>query len=207
MQNFYIYTSNVRGDKGNCLYPNKVEVTNKDVFSQAMQFDHVCGAFKNNYRSNENFLESNVIPMDCDNDHSDSAKDWVYPIDVARTFPDCTFYVNYSRSHLKPKGSKSARPRFHIYFPIPTITSGTEYAELKKKIQAMLVYYVVLTDAPKGRFLTLFYVGTNTDVYEADFESIEQGFLFNYVYRMDEDWGRDEFVYISFKKSCFVEPS
>lgn len=71
----------------------------------------------------------------------------------------------------------------------------------------MLVYYVVLTDAPKGRFLTLFYVGTNTEVYEADFESIEQGFLFNYVYRMDEDWGRDEFVYISFKKSCFVEPS
>lgn len=141
MQNFILFTANVRGEKGNCLYPNKIEVTDEKVFERAMQYDHVCGTFKNNYRSNENFLESNVIPMDCDNDHSDNPQEWVYPVDVAKNFPDCNFYVNYSRSHLKPKGNKSARPRFHIYFPIPTITSGSEYAELKKKIQELFPYF------------------------------------------------------------------
>ena len=141
MLNFTLFTANVRGDKGNCVYPNRIEVTNREAFKEAMQYDHVCGAFRNNYRSNSNFLESNVIAMDCDNDHSDNPGSWVTPEEVAKAFGEVAFYVNYSRNHMKIKGSKSARPRFHIYFPIPTMTSGAEYNELKKRIQEHFPYF------------------------------------------------------------------
>ncbi|MDO4179051.1 MAG: phage/plasmid primase, P4 family [Phascolarctobacterium sp.] len=141
MQKFTIYIANVCGVSANCLYPKRVEVADAVSFAKAMLFDHVCGTYKNNYRANDNFLSSNVLPMDCDNDHSDNPADWVTPKDVAACFAGCAFAVSYSRNHLKAKGSKIARPRFHIYFPIPLVTSGREYAALKKRVQAAFPYF------------------------------------------------------------------
>lgn len=129
------------GNSSNCMYPNSVMVSDRDSFIQAISFDHVAGTFKGNYRSKDNFISSDCIPMDCDNDHSDDEKDWVTPFDVAMAFPDVCFYASYSRNHMKNKGSKSARPRFHVYFPTEEITDADEYAQYKEKIQAVFPYF------------------------------------------------------------------
>src|SRR3712207_2818569 len=118
MLTFNCYDATCIGNKNNCLYPNKVTVFDRDSFIKAISFDHVCGSFKGNYRSKDNFVSSDCIPMDCDNDHSDDPDEWVTPFDVAMAFPDVCFYASYSRNHMKDKGAKSARPRFHVYFPI-----------------------------------------------------------------------------------------
>ena len=141
MIDFTLFTADSFGDSANCLYANKVHITDMASFKQAIKLDHVCAAYKNNYRSNDNFLETDVLPMDCDNGHSDEPKDWVYPLDVAMAFPECPFLVSYSRNNMKVKGGKSARPRFHVYFPIARMTDGKAYAELKRKVQQVFPYF------------------------------------------------------------------
>lgn len=79
--------------------------------------------------------------MDCDNDHSDDPKDWVYPLDVVMAFPDVSLLVSYSRNNMKVKNGKAARPKFHVYFPILTMTDGKSYAELKKRIQEFFPHF------------------------------------------------------------------
>lgn len=129
------------GNSSNCIYPNSVMVSDRDSFIKAISFDHVCGKFKGNYRSKDNFISSDCIPMDCDNDHSDDEKDWVTLFDVALAFPGVCFFASYSRNHMKDKAGKSARPRFHVYFPIEEISNVDEYAEYKARIQAEFPYF------------------------------------------------------------------
>ena len=51
------------------------------------------------------------------------------------------FAVSYSRHHNLPKGDKSARPRFHIFFPIEIVSDEQEYADMKRKIADAFPYY------------------------------------------------------------------
>ena len=71
-------------------------------------------AYKQNYRSVDNFLKADCLPMDCDNDHSDDPDDWLTPFDVAMDFPGVGMIFVYSRSHMKQKGKRGPRPRFHV---------------------------------------------------------------------------------------------
>lgn len=164
MLNFTIYTADCIGNSGNCLYPNKMIVTDKESFIKATKMDHVTAKYKGNYRSKDNFEFSDCIPLDCDNDHSDNPKDWVTPFDIALEIPNVNFVASYSRHHMLNKGNKSARPRFHMFFPIPTITDAEEYVSAKKRITASLPYFD--TNAlDSARFL----YGTNSkdvEVYE-----------------------------------------
>ena len=121
MLNFTIYTADCAGNSGNCLYSNKMIVTDKESFIKATKMDHVTAKYKGNYRSKDNFEFSDCIPLDCDNDHSDNPNEWVTPLDIALEIPGVAFAVSYSRHHNLPKGDKSARPRFHIFFPIEIV--------------------------------------------------------------------------------------
>ena len=47
--------------------------------------------------------------------------------------------VSYSKSHNKAKGSRSARPRFHVVFPVTTITDAKQYENLKTEIDGLYV--------------------------------------------------------------------
>ena len=138
---FTLYTSNTVGKLSNCIYPNKTVITDEKSLADAVRFDHVTAEYKDFYRSNINFIGSDNIPMDCDNDHSDNEKDWITPLEVALAFPNVTFAVVYSRNNMKAKGSKSARPRFHVYFPIEQVTSSMEYTKLKKMIAARFPFF------------------------------------------------------------------
>lgn len=141
MLDFTVYTADCNGNSGNCLYPNKIVVTDKDAFIKAIKMDHVTAKYKGNYRSKDNFESSDCIPHDCDNDHSDNPDDWVTPFDIALEIPGVAFAASYSRHHNLPKGDKSARPRFHMFFPVLLVTDAEEYVAMKRRIAAVFPYF------------------------------------------------------------------
>ena len=136
------YTANCRGNAKNSLYPNKRVVDNEDDCMEVMAFDHVCAEFKNCRRSGDNFLSCDVDVMDCDNDHSDNPADWVHPEDLEEKIgKDVAFAVVPSRNHMKPKDGRSARPRFHVYFPHDPVADGDACAALKKAVQQKFPFF------------------------------------------------------------------
>ena len=141
MINFTVYSADCVGNSGNCLYPNKNIITDKESFIAATKMDHVAAKYKGNYRSKDNFEYSDCIPLDCDNDHSENPEDWLTPLDIALSIPGVVLAASYSRHHNLPKGDKSARPRFHVFFPIPKVTDGEEYSVMKRKIADAFHYY------------------------------------------------------------------
>ncbi len=140
--NMTFYRSNGRGNAKNCIYPKKCVVDNEDDCLEVMAFDHVCGKFADFRRSGENFLSSDVEVMDCDNDHSDDPADWIYPSDLERLLgKDVAFFAVPSRNNGKPKDGKSARPRFHVYFPHDPIIDREACAALKRAIQQKFPFF------------------------------------------------------------------
>ena len=136
-----VYTAECIGNASNCLYPNEVKIT--DEFSAKLAFakDMVCARYKNNYRNTVYFEVANALPGDCDNDHSDEPADWVTPEDIADLFADVSYVLHYSRHHMKPKGDKSARPRFHIVFLIDPERDADRYTALKQRLLAAFPFF------------------------------------------------------------------
>lgn len=93
---FTLYHADCIGQAGNCLYPHKVEVTDTDSLELAVSKGYVCAEYEGFYRSNDNFLGSDCLSMECDNDHSDNPADWKTPDDIADAFPDVEFAVHYT---------------------------------------------------------------------------------------------------------------
>lgn len=106
---------------------------------QAVQFDHVSAAFKNNYRMNSNFIQADHIAMDVDNDHTEKQSEWLDVNKLKDLLPNVAFMVSYSRHHMKQKGNLSSRPRFHVYFPIKVINDVDEYKNLKQRLAQKII--------------------------------------------------------------------
>jgi putative DNA primase/helicase len=138
---FTLYSADYIGAPGNCSYPHKIEVTDTASFAEAVSHDYVCAEYMNHYRNGDNFLGSDCLPVDCDNDHSENPEDWVTPEDVQSAFPGITFAVHYSRSHMREKNGKPARPKFHVLFPIEYMTDASAYSEMKKLVNAIFPYF------------------------------------------------------------------
>lgn len=136
-----ICTANCVGQAGNCSYPNRVIVVTPEQLQEAVKKDHVCAEFKGNYRSVENFIRSDVIVMDIDNDHTEEPAEWITPEKLEELFPNVEYLLAPSRHHLLDKEGKSARPRYHMYFPISEITDAGRYANMKKVIQSVYSFF------------------------------------------------------------------
>lgn len=136
-----ICTANCVGQAGNCSYPNRVTVVTPEQLQEAVKKDHVCAEFKGNYRSVENFIRSDVIVMDIDNDHTEEPAEWITPEKLEELFPNVEYLLAPSRHHLLDKEGKSARPRYHMYFPVSEITDAGRYANLKKAIQSVYSFF------------------------------------------------------------------
>ncbi len=93
MKPITIYTANRRGDKFNTFYPEKRVITSVEDMTDAAQYDQVFAEYKDNHRGNENFIRSDCLPVDCDNDHSDVETDWKTAADVEAAFPGVPFYL------------------------------------------------------------------------------------------------------------------
>lgn len=139
--NFTLYTADCTGDRRNCLYPHRTDINSAEDLAAAAGFDHVAASYAGDYRSVQNFLSSDVIVMDVDNEASDDPAVWVSPEDLAQEYSDLSYAVVPSRNHLKEKAGKSARPRFHVYFPIRPCTDASAYAALKREIQKQYPFF------------------------------------------------------------------
>ncbi len=136
-----LYTANVSGDKTNCKYPNKNEIEDAAALAKAVAMDNVCGHFKNDYRSNDNFISCDSIMMDCDNDHTEDPDRWITPEMVAAQIPDVQMMAVPSRNHMKVKDGKEPRPKHHYMFPIDETDDAEAVAELKTKIQKKFPFF------------------------------------------------------------------
>ncbi|QGT99525.1 DNA primase, phage associated [Candidatus Syntrophocurvum alkaliphilum] len=163
---FTLHTADCAGNLSNCIYSQKAVIEDKETFLKAIKFDHVTAEYKDNYRSKDNFIQADNVALDCDNDHSEDPKEWVTSSDVARVFSGIPFAVAYSRNHMKQKGNKSARPRFHVYFMIPITTDQIEYATLKQQIVSAFPYFDVnAIDSARLIFGT---DNADVEIYEGD---------------------------------------
>ena len=139
---FHVYSSISKvEDKFNTSYENKFEINDEASLIEAVSHDYVCARYKDNKRSNVNFICSDCITMDVDNDHSDNPDDWITSDRVAASFHNIKFAIHYSRNNMKMKNGKSARPKFHVLFPIKEITDAKEYSDMKRKIFAIFPYF------------------------------------------------------------------
>lgn len=129
-----IYTADCCGKASNCIYPKKVTCRSKKELKDAVSFDHVCAKYKENYRSNNNFILSDTVIMDLDNDHSENPNDWITEEVLDEIIPDVSYVLVPSRHHMQSKNNDTPRPRYHVYFPISEITNKDTYALFKRGI-------------------------------------------------------------------------
>lgn len=132
---FTLYTADCTGNAANCLYPNRQEIRSKEELLAATVRDHTFAAFDGNRRGIEHFIVSDVIPMDCDNDHSENPEEWYTVEALHRLYGDISHVILPNRHHLLPKGEHAARPRMHILFPCHPFTDADTYAKAKAAIQ------------------------------------------------------------------------
>jgi hypothetical protein len=154
-ESFTIYTANCCGERFNTSYPNKAVISCASDLKEAVAYDHVGARYgigfslkdksKKNpiqfHRANKDFKESNCLMLDCDNTETDDADKWVYPSKIAEDFPEVAHYIVISRNHMKKKGSKSPRPKFHVYFPIGIMIDVKAYMAFKKAIVSAYPYF------------------------------------------------------------------
>ena len=130
-----LFTANCAGNKANCSYPNKVIITSASELQKAVRADHVCAAYKDNYRSIDNFISSDCLVMDIDNDHSEDLAEWITEEKIASIFEDVDYVLTTSRHHMLSKEGKAARPKYHIYFPIEECSDANVYGAMKVSLQ------------------------------------------------------------------------
>lgn len=131
---FTLFTSSQVGNQTTTHYPNQIEVIDETILKQATHYDHVAASYQNHTRSTSNFVASNVIVMDIDNDHTEHPDDWVTEETIEELFDDYQYALVTSRSHMKPKGNKAERSKFHIYFPIESVSDAKAYVAIKEEL-------------------------------------------------------------------------
>ena len=138
------YKSNVLGMASNTRYPNEYEAkqtTKNDQIRQIFNKDYVCAQYKDNKRSADNFVISDCLALDCDNDHSDDPNAWITPEHIISEFDNVFMIFHMSRHNMLPKDGKSPRPRFHVFMWMDPVKNADAYAELKRKINSIWPYF------------------------------------------------------------------
>lgn len=140
MKKFILSLTKVRQNPKNIVFADTVEVTSVDELKASCLFDHVGAVLRDGYRSNKDFVTSNVVIMDCDNE-DDNPETWVTPEKVAEDLPGVEFAVVPSRHNMLPKGDKKPRPKFHVYFPIRDCADIEAYVGLKDELLRRCPYF------------------------------------------------------------------
>ena len=164
----FMYHADCTGNEKNCLYRHRVEITDEASLLEVVRHDYVCAEYQDGYRSNNNFIGSDCVAMDFDNDHSENPEDWVRPQQIVDALLGVTIAIHYSRNHMRIKKGKPARPKFHVMIAIDPVTDSKAYAAIKRKLAALLPF-VDMNALDSARFffgtedpLVEFYPGTKT---------------------------------------------
>jgi len=160
-----LYRANCRGNVNNNNYPIATTPTDALSLKSELSYDHTFIQFKGNRRSLDNFESITVITVDCDNDHSENEGDWYTVDDIHVKYSDVKHIIVTSRNHMKQKGNKSPRPRFHIIFWVgTTLYTPKEYTKLITRIQSDLPIY----DSNALDAARFFFANPDTEVFVHD---------------------------------------
>ncbi len=129
-----VYYGNCCGNAKNCLYSHKGITKSAEEFKAFLKYDHTFIQFKGDYRSKDNFIKANTVVFDCDNEFSDVSSEWIKPETIKNIFKNVKCIIYTSRNHMKKKGNKSPRPRFHVIFPVEPIVTASSFCELTAKV-------------------------------------------------------------------------
>ena len=156
-----LYHADCLGQERNCLYPHKVEITDEASLVEAVSHDYVCAEYRNSYRSNDNFIQSDCAVVEFDNDHSENPEDWIHPKQIIDALPGVTIAIHYSRNHMRIKNGKPARPKFHAMIAINPVTDAKKYAEIKWNLTKLLPFV-----DPRALDAAHFFFGTKDPLVE-----------------------------------------
>ena len=78
---FTLYVAKMRRQRKKLLLPRQNHRTDERTLASAVQFDYVAAEYLCSYRNVKNFVKSDCLVMDIDNDHSDNPRDWKTPDD------------------------------------------------------------------------------------------------------------------------------
>ena len=129
---------------GNTRYPHEYEAkqtTSEDKIRQIFNKDYVCAQYKDGKRSADNFVISDCLALDCDNDHSDDPNAWITPEHLISEFDNVFMIFHMSRHNMLPKDGKAPRPKFHVFMWMDPVKNADAYAELKRKINSIWPYF------------------------------------------------------------------
>lgn len=141
MTSFTLCAATSSGNPHNNHYPNHHHITDQAGLVRVARLDHVAATYTGDRRSSASFISSDCVVMDIDNDHTEESSDWVTPEKLGELIAGVVFMTATSRNHQKPKGVVSARPRFHVYFPITEVTDADTYAGLKRRLASRFAFF------------------------------------------------------------------
>ena len=134
LNEFTFWRSECVQNPKNCSYPEKVIITDAEGFNEMARYDHVAATYKNNYRSNETFDNSDVQSGDVDNEDVTDPNDWITRDDLHLIFSDVPHIISESKNSMKPKGTKPPAPRYHIFWKADRETDFKAYASTKERL-------------------------------------------------------------------------
>ena len=144
---FHLTTTNHSGKKnGMTNRPDEKvlyePITTLTDFLWVARHDLSASQFKNNYRHSKNFIHSNVICVDVDNDDTDAPEywddesNWFNLDEFARLFAPYEYIIRTSKNHQIPKpwekngevyAVREPRDKFHCFFPIGDFREIDDY--------------------------------------------------------------------------------
>ena len=131
-QNRFGFTDNSKLNTGEKVRYQKITTINE--FVSIARYDTTGAKFVDSNRKTVNFLSSDVLVFDIDNDDGDDnvKTKWDDPgqwwtIDqFTKEFIAYEFIIKTSRNHQILKGDRVARPKFHIYMPLGRIIENID---------------------------------------------------------------------------------
>ena len=149
LTSFRMFLASCTGNAKNVTYRNDINIKSAEDLAAACQKDHVCAAFEECRRSNTAYIRGFAFAADCDNDFTDDPAAWITPATMEDALPGVAFYAVKSRNCDKVKhpgepGEKSARPRWHYYFPLSVPVEG--YSAARSLTDSFLYMFPMFDD-------------------------------------------------------------
>ena len=140
------------------------QMTSLAQFAEVVRHDVAGSEFTNNYRGKQNFLRSDVLVFDVDNDgqdqnYWDNPNNWLSITKFEQLFADYEWLIATSFSHQQEKKERSARDRFHVFMPLGSFVNWIdEYEKLLRGIQLYVArgYEQLPIDTAVGGYSMIF---------------------------------------------------
>ena len=140
------------------------QITSLAQFAGVVRHDVAGSEFTNNYRGKQNFLRSDVLVFDVDNDgqdqnYWDNPNNWLSITKFEQLFADYEWLIATSFSHQQEKKERSARDRFHVFMPLGSFVNWIdEYEKLLRGIQLYVArgYEQLPIDTAVGGYSMIF---------------------------------------------------